>query len=518
MIATFNTNRELLSAEAQKRRANGVWRGWYGAMIGLSALICLMMLARGPAPNLIAWLILLGGVVATVYQPRYGVYLIAGLSLAGDLLLLPWYPFNKNFSSAESALFLANGVIVSPIETMIVLTLAVWVGRGLVERKLEFYAGPLFWPSLLFIISITIGLLYGIGRGGNVNIALWSTRYMFLLPLMLVLVSNLIQTRAHVNSLMWWIAAGIIFNSIAGFIYVASELKFDTSQVERIAEHTSSVHINTIFILAALAWYFRGSFWKRLVLPPTLIVLAISYFANQRRASYIALAFAVICFALLLFWQNRRLFWVLVPLGAVVGTLYLAAFWNGGGGPIGAPAFTIRNSIAPVPGSHEDGSNLYRKLENMNTMFTIKQAPITGVGFGNKFIAIVPMADISFFIWWEYITHNSILWIWMQSGALAFFALLFLIGFAVAYGARTLLRLPRDDMSAIGYVALFYILMHFVFAYVDMSWDAQNMMYVGAMMGLLNAFERILSRPIPMPPPRWAWQTVVPPPPGLRDS
>jgi hypothetical protein len=152
-------------------------------------------------------------------------------------------------------------------------------------------------------------------------------------------------------------------------------------------------------------------------------------------------------------------------------------------------------------------SNAYRIIENINTTFTIKQRPLTGIGFGNKFYIIAPLPDISFFTWWEYITHNSIMWIWMQAGVGAFISLLFLIGMSVIVGVRTLWRMPGGDLSAFALTATLYVVMHFIYAYVDISWEAQSMIYVGTMMGLINNFERIAMRPVLSTPKRWPWQS-----------
>ena len=126
------------------------------------------------------------------------------------------------------------------------------------------------------------------------------------------------------------------------------------------------------------------------------------------------------------------------------------------------------------------------------------------------------MPDISFFAWWEYITHNSILWIWMKAGVGGFFSLIFLIAMTMMTGARAMLRMPGGDLSAITLMALCYVAMHFVYAYVDISWDPQSMILVGTMMGLLNSLERIVAVPIAPVPARWPWQRAPEPPPGLR--
>jgi O-antigen ligase len=149
-------------------------------------------------------------------------------------------------------------------------------------------------------------------------------------------------------------------------------------------------------------------------------------------------------------------------------------------------------------------------------MYTIRQKPITGVGYGQKFYIIMQLPDISFFAWWEYIVHNSIMWMWMKGGLGTYYSMLIMIGSALMTGVRAFWRMPGKDMSAITLTGLLYILMHFVYAYVDMSWDAQSMLYVGMTMGALNCAERVAAQPVPLEERRYPWQPAPEPAPGLR--
>ena len=68
---------------------------------------------------------------------------------------------------------------------------------------------------------------------------------------------------------------------------------------------------------------------------------------------------------------------------------------------------------------------------------------------------------------------------------------------------------------AIALTATLYLVMHFLYAYVDISWDAQSMVYVGVMMGLINSLERIVEKPVPLKKKRWPWQPEPEPVPAL---
>jgi O-antigen ligase len=190
-------------------------------------------------------------------------------------------------------------------------------------------------------------------------------------------------------------------------------------------------------------------------------------------------------------------------------------FWNASG-ILALPASAVKSVLSPDSATEDYQSNLYRIIENINTMYTIKSAPFQGVGFGKKFFIVRRMPDISHFIWWEYMTHNSIMWMWMKTGLGGFLAMLILIGAAIINGVRTIFRMPGDMMSVAALVATLYVVMHFTYAYVDISWDSQSMIYIGAMIGLINCLVRIVETPVPLAARRWPWQSHPQPPSGLR--
>ncbi len=153
-------------------------------------------------------------------QPRYGLYLVVLLTLAGDNILLPWYPFNKNFSSPESLFYIpGDAFIFSPLETYLILTLLSWLVRAALVRRLDFRRGPLFGAAAVFAVFTLFGLGWGISHGGNVTIALWEVRPILYVPLMLVLSTNLIHTRVHANRLIWLAMAALFVVAVAGIWY-----------------------------------------------------------------------------------------------------------------------------------------------------------------------------------------------------------------------------------------------------------------------------------------------------------
>jgi len=507
MIDTFGRSPLWADSEAQERRAGLYWQLWYLALLSITGATALFMLFVMPVPVPLGALLFVGSLIAINYQPRYGLYLILFFALLGDALLMPRYPFTKNMSSAESLLYINGAVIFSPLELYLVIVAVIWLGQGVMQRKLKFYAGPLLWPALAFAGCLLFGLLYGIAMGGDLNIALWEVRPIFYLPLFLVLTSNLIETQKQVSRLLWVIMGAIFVESLFGAYYYFAILGMDLTGVERITEHSAAIHMNTLFVLLLAAWLYRASAWKRFLLPLMAPTVFLTYIVTQRRAAFLSLGIALVFMGILLYQQNRKRFWQIVPVASLLGLVYIGVFWNAGGA-LGLPAQAVKSVIAPEQNSADALSNLYRDIENINVNYTLHMSPLTGVGFGRKFHIIAQMPDISFFVWWEYIVHNSIFWIWMKTGVLGFLTMLFLVGYSLLRGARLIQTMPNGDLQAAALTATLYIAMHFLYAYVDMSWDNQSMLYVGVALGLINALDRIAAQPVPVPTRRWPWQPV----------
>jgi hypothetical protein len=516
MIDTFLLNANSKTVRSRQQRSSLIWLVWFLFVLGFAGVMGLLMIRSGPSISLIAWLVYFIGIALIFIEPRYGVYLILFWGFMGDGVLTPWFPFTKNFSSFESLLYIHDAVIINPLETYILATAVSWLGRGVMRRQVSFYAGPLFLPALVFTGFIAFGFIYGIGTGGDLRIAIWEGRAIFYLLLMLILVSNLITKREHVSHLAWFIMISLFIEGLSGIYYYFVELGGDLSQVESISEHSAAIHMNTFFIFVIAVWLFKGSQSKRFILPLMVPVVAFTYLATQRRAAFLTLGIALIFVAIILFKENRRWFAFIMPPMILIAIAYVSIFWNSNG-TLGMPAQAVKAIVAPEQASIADRrSDIYRDLEDFNSSFTIHAKPLTGVGFGQKFYRVVSLPDISFFEFWEYMTHNSIMWIWMKAGVGGFLSMLFLVGYSIALGVHVLWKMPGGDLSAVTMLSILYLIMHFLFAYVDISWGIENMIYVGTAMGLINSMERIVERPVAGPIKRWPWQRISSKPPGLK--
>ncbi|MEO8603023.1 MAG: O-antigen ligase family protein [bacterium] len=477
---------------------------WHAPIPGLSWLLHLVdstvanafalvtTLKDSAAAGRVGFALYLLGAATILVQPRYGLYLILFGALVGDAVLLPWYPFVKGFSSPESLFFIDDWLIVSPLELYVVLTAISWSARAIRQGKWSFRTGPLFSPALVFAAALLVGLAYGVGTGGDPRIALWEARAVFYLVPLLLLTSNLVDTPAQVTGLLWVALAAVCIKGIVGSLYYLVVLRGDLNGVEGIAEHGAAVHLNALLVTSVGVLLYETSRLKKILLPLMVPFVLLGYIAMQRRAAFVSVAIAFVLMLAVLYKQRRRLFWKVAPAFLLLGGGYVAAAWNSQN-TLAIPAHAIKSAIVARQASDRDqSSNDYRLLENQNIGATIRQHPLMGVGFGQKYLMAVPLPDLSrFFEWWEYITHNSILWIWMKAGLVGVLSMLVLIGLAIVSGARAVDRLPADELGLVTLAATLYLVMHFIYACVDMSWDAASIVFVGTLMGVVNCAEWI---------------------------
>lgn len=472
--------------------------------------------------SILVWMLYLSGVVAIFIKPRIGVYLTLPLAVAGDAVLSWWYPFDLNFSSEESLLYLHDSIIISPLESFLIFTIIAFLIPTIIGGGRNALAnitfGSLFWHSVIFMGFAAVGVVYGLGRGGDSNIGLWEARAIFYIPLCVFAASNLITTRRQINTLITCIVLGVTFEGFVGTRFFIFTMRGSFAGFGDIMDHPSAIHMNAIFIYAAAIFVYRVAWPRRFFLLSVFPFIAITYLAAQRRSAFISLGIALGLLLLMVFRLYRKLFYVLAPTAAVMGVLYLGAFWNSGS-PIALPAQAVKSVIATDNSSEADRlSNVYREIENININWTIRNHPLMGIGFGQKFLILIPMADISFFEWYEYITHNSVVWIWMKAGLGGFVSMLFMIGAALQIGARAMWKMPNNEMGAATAFFTLYLLMHMIFAYVDMSWSAQSMLFVGTSIGILNVIEKIMRQPVDLPETRWKWVPEPQPPLGWRED
>jgi hypothetical protein len=83
----------------------------------------------------------------------------------------------------------------------------------------------------------------------------------------------------------------------------------------------------------------------------------------------------------------------------------------------------------------------------------------------------------------------------MKMGIGGFLAMLYLFGSTMRRGARAILRSPGGDEAAVLVTSAAFVLMYGVFAYVDIAWDAQNLVFLAVAIAHISTARTALPEP-----------------------
>jgi hypothetical protein len=176
----------------------------------------------------------------------------------------------------------------------------------------------------------------------------------------------------------------------------------------------------------------------------------------------------------------------------LAGAVYLPIFWNASG-MLAQPARAIRSISDPDP--RDAASNLSRDLEKVNIRATLRAYPLTGVGFGQPFLQVVAIPDISFFPFWNFEPHHNLFWIWFKTGLLGYVMFWMLIGTSLMRAAHLAKTLPDADLKVAALLVISGIVATLTFCYVDLGLTMGRVtILLGTLFGLVAVLDQIPSK------------------------
>jgi hypothetical protein len=469
--------------------------GWAAA----SALVAGLFLGLISGDPVLVWAGFLTAVALPIlwYRPVWAVYtLVAGavtfetFSLNYPDSLTDQTPFFKSFSSMGSPV----SIPVTPAELLMVGGLLVLGLRRMARREKPLEGGTLGWTIAIFSVTVLMGYLYGIGTGGDANVATWEIRpLMYLLPAYL-LAFNLARSRRQIRLVFWLFLGAVVFKGILGSWRYLVTLGADLSRISSLSSHNSllaheeSLFFALFFVFILVMWLVRGgrdqAAFAAILSPPVLL----AFLANQRRVGILALMVGTLIAGLLVYvlvQHRRKLIGTMTLLGAAVLPIYLVT-QAGGDTLLAEPARAMVSIVQPA--ERDQSSNQYRAVETLNLQYNIRSNPIIGQGFGKPIIWYRPIPDLSeLFVFWEYIPHNTLLWLWLRAGFLGFVAFWFMIGRFIVESAMVA-RSQRGDpyLQAIPILSIAAIFGWLAMAALDQGLvDFRSITIVGIFMGLV---------------------------------
>lgn len=419
-----------------------------------------------------------------VHCLELGVYVL----LASALVLEQFQIFGlDNILTMKIPLYLNLNLITgigplvfNPIELLMGAMVLIWFLRAVTSRRWHLRPVPGGWVALIFGATLTAFVLFGLLRGGKFTIALWEVRALYYLLAMFFISTQLLRTRHQVSVCLWIIVIGLALKGLQGCWRFFVDLGGHLGEIPAITGHEDALFMTTafVFLMACFLQEYRDRlFWVLLITMPPVFL---TFILTQRRIAYGTLVMSsLIVFAFL----PRRGKMLAVTCAApivLLGMLYTAAFWNSTH-TIALPIQQVKSVFAE--GEQTDSSNTYRDIENFNLKQTIRSFPL-GVGFGNKYLVIIPLAEVDFPLW-DYIPHNCIYWMWAKTGWLGFIAFWLFFGSLLTQMAIDVRATGDPWVKSVLLMVLTFVFSQVVVAYYDLQITFyRNMIYLGIALGM----------------------------------
>jgi len=425
---------------------------------------------------------------AVFVRPVVGLYLLVGAALlfeqfeiTGFAPLTAQTHFFENFSTWS-----AIPLRLSASDLLALITLASWAVRRAVGANEPARAGPLGRPIVLYGASFVFAAVVGAARGGGWDpiVMLAEARGALYLCLLYFLAANLIRERGQVIVLLWEFVVIVGVKGLQGIGNYVQMLS-GPDRFEAVTAHEDVVFFDVAIVLLLLmvALRVRGRlFYVLLAMQPIVIAAEL---LTQRRSAFAALAAALVVVALMAFIFRPRATLIVLAIGLVLTTGYSAAFWNSSS-RLAEPVRFIREVVDPSSVAGRDrSSDAWRDIENSNIAYTVRQLPLTGVGLGQQYLFQQEPPALTTFVYWRYIAHNALLWLWLKAGPFGAFAFWFLVGLIVLRGVQLYRQLEDPFLRVAASFPVLLTVTQVVFSSVDLGLTYNRTMTVlGVALGL----------------------------------
>jgi hypothetical protein len=434
-----------------------------------------------------------------VRNPIRGVYLLFGAALLFEVfpLYLPDsltdnVPFFWNLNAYNSAAI--NGVPISPAEIAMLLALVIWWVSAQRSTGAHMPRGRLVAAYTIYILVVALAEVRGLLTGGDLNISLWELRPQVYGFVMFVLTASLVRERGQLIRLAFIFFTAVGLKAILGGYRYFETFGGSLGGRASLLAHEESYFLGLFLVgvIAMVIWYRKWKILLPLIVLSPLVGLVLV--ENQRRVGILALWLGLVALALMAIrfeGQLRRYMVVASVVVAVGAGAFLVTYWDHQSGTIGQIIRPVHSLFAPD--QRDAQSDAYRLAENANLTFTFQTSPLIGIGFGRPMAYVFPMADIStVYPLWNYIPHNTILWVGMRMGAVGLIAFWALVGMAILEAARSMRTRSDALLRGVAAFAIAVIVAELVVAWGDLQLENyRNMMFLGAILGIVDAMPRI---------------------------
>ena len=433
----------------------------------------------------------------TFYRVEWGFYIFFGMVLFFDQFNIPNFsPITYRFDYFKNLKEISyipsfSSAVLNPLELQLILLLLAWFIAVSVNKKTKVQSITAWGLALIFLVTLIASMLHGLSTGGVFLPALWELRAFFYFGFLYFFVPQIIQTKEQISTLLWIFIACVTVKALQGIVrFTAQGLSF--RGMETLTNHEDPVFI-TILIMLLLAFVlFNAKVKHRTVLLWLLLPLIFGFFTGQRRASYGGLIISFVVLVVLLSGRERLLLFKSLAPFLIVAAIYSAVFWNSES-KLASPVKLIKSAF--FTDKEEAGerylSNLYREFERYDLAYTVSSSPVTGLGFGKKYLMPIPLAEIPFPLR-DYIPHNEILWLIVKMGAAGFFVFWFFFDSILFKSSALCTRMRDPFLKSVCAIVIISFVNQIAVSYYDLQLTYyRNMVLLGTLWGLLPAIESL---------------------------
>jgi hypothetical protein len=306
-----------------------------------------------------------------------------------------------------------------------------------------------------------------------------------------------VRDRGQIQIFMRLLVVLTVIKAVQGlFNYV--EMINGPVWLEAVTAHEDVVFFDLAVVLAIGALVLRLRGRLAYVLYASLPIIGSVELLTQRRVAFIALAGGVAAIGALLAYVEPRRTSILFGSAFIALLFYGVIAWDQQG-LLAQPIRAVRSAFDPSSLNARDlSSNWWRELENTNIAYTLKQLPLTGVGLGQQYIFLREPPQLTNFIYWRYMTHDAVLWVWLKAGILGFLAFWTWVAGTGITGARLFRALPTSDLKLIAAVPVVLVVIQVIFSSVDLGLTyTRNMIVLGVAIGMTAYLTQIAAESKP---------------------
>jgi hypothetical protein len=366
------------------------------------------------------------------------------------------------------------------MDLMLAAAGVVWFLRRRSTRKGIATPRPMIRLAQLAYATIVFTYLVGKWRGGDSSFAVWQIDRVIYLPTVFLLCQAAFTgAKDYLAVGKVALAASLLRATQAMYVRFMVPSTTDPISGESSLPYATTHNDSMLFavgfvILVALVLQRAGRKAIHLVIVGAPILIG-GMLANHRRIVWVEIILILATVYLMtdtnaIKRKLNRLMLVLAP--AVLG--YVAVGWNAKGG-IFKPVQVIRSAVD----SSADMSTAWRDLENFNLVFTTRQFPLTGVGYGNGFWEMWPMPPLEYSLE-KYVPHNSILGLYCYGGVLGYIGITALWVAGVYFSIRAY-HYCKDPLQKVAALAgLGSVLVYYLQCFGDMGLGSWTGVYLVA--------------------------------------